>query len=153
MCKVKYILDRNNLQKLNFSFIRPVLEYADVMWDNIPEYLSLKIEHIQLEAARIATGGNRLASKTLLYKKTGWVPLSKRREDHRLILLFKMFHGKVPNYLLNLKFCRLSCSPMNHIIHEALTQYEKSTQELSYFTTLFFPIPYDFGTQYQAILP
>lgn len=84
MRKVKYIL------------------YADVIWDNIPEYLSLKIENIQLEAARIVTGGNRLASKTLLYKETGWVPLSKRREDHRLILLFKMFYGKVPNYLLNL---------------------------------------------------
>lgn len=102
MRKVKYILDRNSLQKLYFSFIRPVLEYADIIWDNIPEYLSLKIENIQLEAARIMTGGNRLASKTLLYKETGWVPLSKRREDHRLILLFKMFHGKVPNYLLNL---------------------------------------------------
>ena len=104
MHKVKYIhsLDRNSLQKLYFSFIRPVLEYADIIWDNIPEYLSLKIENIQLEAARIVTGGNRLASKTLLYKETGWVPLSKRREDHRLILLFKMFHGKVPNYLLNL---------------------------------------------------
>lgn len=69
MRKVKFILDRNSLQKLYFSFIRPVLEYADVIWDNIPDYVSLKIENIQLEALRIVTGGNRLASKTPQYKE------------------------------------------------------------------------------------
>ena len=31
------------------------------------------------------TGGNKLASKNLLYIETGWIPLYKRREDHRLI--------------------------------------------------------------------
>ena len=73
------------MQKQYFSFVRPVLEYADIIWDNIPEYLVNKIESIQLEAARIVTEGNRLASRHLLYKETGWEPLSKRRENHRLI--------------------------------------------------------------------
>lgn len=52
------------------------LEYADTIWDNIPEYLSLNIEKILLEAVQIliVTG-----SKTLLFKETGWVHLSKRR--------------------------------------------------------------------------
>lgn len=97
--RLKYILDRKSLQKLYFSFVRPVLEYADIIWDNIPEYLVNKIESIQLEAARIVTGGNRLASRHLLYKETGWEPLSKRRENHRLIQLHKIFHNMAPNYL------------------------------------------------------
>ena len=58
-----------------FSFVRPILEYADIIWDNITEYLVNKIESIQLEAARIVTGGNRLAPRYLLYKETGWEQL------------------------------------------------------------------------------
>ena len=42
-----------------FSFVRPILEYADIIWDNITEYLVNIIESIQLEAARIVRGGNR----------------------------------------------------------------------------------------------
>ena len=43
--KCKYILDRDNLQTIYFSFtcISPAVEYADVIWDHIPEYLSQKI--------------------------------------------------------------------------------------------------------------
>ena len=58
--KCKYILDRDNLQTIYFSFtcISQAVEYADVILDHIPEYLSQKIENIQLEVARIVTGGN-----------------------------------------------------------------------------------------------
>ena len=55
--KLKFILDRFTLQKIYFSFVRPVLEYADIIWDNLPDYLIKSIESIQLEAARIVTGG------------------------------------------------------------------------------------------------
>ena len=96
---VKFILDRKTLQTIYFSFIRPVLEYADAVWDNIPDYLADKIESLQLEAARIVSGGNRMASKNLLYKETGWVTLSKRRENHRIIHFHKIYHKKSPNYL------------------------------------------------------
>jgi hypothetical protein len=39
--KLKFILDRKTLEKLNFIFVRPLLEYADVIWDNMS--ISLKI--------------------------------------------------------------------------------------------------------------
>ena len=73
--RVKYNLDRRTLQKIYFSFVRPILDYADIIWDNIPEYLVKKIESIHLEAARIVTGGNRLEPRYLLYKETGWEQL------------------------------------------------------------------------------
>ena len=31
---MKHILDRNSLEKLYFGFIRPILEYESVVWDN-----------------------------------------------------------------------------------------------------------------------
>ena len=102
--RVKYNLDRRTLQKIYFSFIRPILEYADIIWDNITEYLVNIIESDQLEAARIVTGGtcNRLAPRYLLHKETGWEPLSKRREYHRLIQLHKIYHNLAPDYLSNI---------------------------------------------------
>jgi hypothetical protein len=32
--KFKFILDRKTLEKVYLTFIRPILEYADVVWDN-----------------------------------------------------------------------------------------------------------------------
>jgi hypothetical protein len=32
--KFKFILDRKTLEKIYLTFIRPILEYADVVWDN-----------------------------------------------------------------------------------------------------------------------
>ena len=38
MRKLKFILDRQSLEIIYTSFIRPVLEYADVVWDNCTQY-------------------------------------------------------------------------------------------------------------------
>ena len=32
--KLKFMLDRKSLQKTYFTFIRPILKYADIVWDN-----------------------------------------------------------------------------------------------------------------------
>ena len=45
---LKFKLQRNHLQVICFSFIRPLLEYANIIWDNIPEYLRVKLESIQI---------------------------------------------------------------------------------------------------------
>ena len=37
MRQVKHCLDRKSLQVIYFSFIRPILEYGDVVWNNIPQ--------------------------------------------------------------------------------------------------------------------
>ena len=55
--KFKFILDRKTLEKIYFTFVRPLLEYADVIWDNMSMSLNKKIENVQLEASRIVTGG------------------------------------------------------------------------------------------------
>ena len=48
-----------------FSYIRPILEYGDVIWDNQTQYLINKVENVQIEAMRIVTGGNKLQRKQL----------------------------------------------------------------------------------------
>ena len=59
MRHLKFVLDKKSLQSIYFSFIRPVLEYAGVVWDNCTQYEAKELETIQIEAARIVTGSNR----------------------------------------------------------------------------------------------
>ena len=57
--KFKFILDRRTLEKIYLTFIRPLLEYGDVVWDCKTVYLTNKLESVQAEAARVVTGGAR----------------------------------------------------------------------------------------------
>ena len=59
MRTLKHDLDRKALEAIYISFIRPVLEYADVFWDNSTQQEKQELEKIYLEAARISTGATK----------------------------------------------------------------------------------------------
>ena len=100
MRQLRFFLDRKSLQ--SFSFIRPVLEYADVVWDNCTQYEANELEKIQTEAARIVTGSIKLVSIDALYTGTGWEMLESRRNKHKLTLFYKMKSGMSLHYLTTL---------------------------------------------------
>ena len=72
MRKLKFRLDRKSLEVICTSFIGPILEYGDVVWDNCSQYEKLEIEKVQVEAARIVTGTTKLISLNLLYIRMGF---------------------------------------------------------------------------------
>ena len=78
--KLKFTLCRNKLSKMYVTFVRPLLEYASVVWDGCSILDTDKLEKVQLNAVRIVTGLPILASKESLYFETGWEPLCKRRK-------------------------------------------------------------------------
>jgi hypothetical protein len=78
-------LDRSSLEKWYLSFIRPLLEYGDVVWDSHNIYLINILEKVQIETMRIISGGTKLTSLGELYKETGLIKLKDRRENHGLI--------------------------------------------------------------------
>lgn len=98
----KFTLDRKSLETIYFSFIRPMLEYADVVWDNITQSDVDDLERIQIEAARIFSGGTQFVSYANLYKETLLEPLKDRRDKHKLILFYKMKNSLSPAYLSSL---------------------------------------------------
>lgn len=102
MRKVKFTLNRKSLQIIYTSFIRPLLEYADVVWDNCTQYEVNDLEKIQNEAARIVTGATKFVSIDALYSETGWETLASRRKKHKLQMFFKMKNGLAPEYLSTL---------------------------------------------------
>ena len=90
MRRLKFILDRKSLETVYLSFIRPILEYGDTIWDNCTQYEKQELDKIQNEAARIVTGATILVSLQSLYQEVCWESLQGRRLKHKLNLFFKM---------------------------------------------------------------
>ena len=101
MRKLMFVLDRKTLQTIYFTFVRPVLEYSDIIWDNCTQYEKDELDKIQLEAARIlvVSGTTKLVSSASLYIELGWESLSSRRRKHKLVMFYKMINGLCPDYL------------------------------------------------------
>jgi hypothetical protein len=77
---LKFRLDRSSLENLYLSFIRPLLEYGDVVWDPHNICLINTLEKVQIEAMRIISCETKLTSLMELYKETGLIKLKDRRE-------------------------------------------------------------------------
>ena len=88
MRSLKFTLDRRSLETIYLSFIRPLLEYGDVIFDNLTNFEQNELDKIQNEAAKIVTGTTKLTSIENLYTDTGWQPLGNRRNIHKLIKYF-----------------------------------------------------------------
>ena len=53
---LKFKLSGNILERFCKSLVRPVMEYADVVWDGCTESECDLLKHMQYEAAKIVTG-------------------------------------------------------------------------------------------------
>ena len=102
LSKYRFVLPRLALSRLYIAMVRPILEYADVIYDNMPLYLSQSIEKTQRRAALICTGAYRHTETQTLLRDLGWQPLRDRRTNHKLILLYKITKGIYPKYLQDL---------------------------------------------------
>lgn len=98
----KYRLGRKALETMYKSFIMPIFDYADVVWDSCTDTLSNVLEDLHLQALRIITGTVRGTSHQLLYNESGFCSLQDRRRRHKLILYKKILLGFTPNFLTEL---------------------------------------------------
>lgn len=99
MLYLKYKLDRQTLEIMYFSFVRPILEYADIVWDHCGNKHSEQIEKVQRKAARIVTGGIVRTPYVTLLRELNWQRLSDRRKNKRLIQMHKIYLNETPKYL------------------------------------------------------
>ena len=98
----KLLLLRRNLkgcpeklkQTAYFSLIRSFMEYGATVWDPYQKYNSDKIERVQRRAARfVKSRYSRYSSVSDMLDELGWMPLSQRRQEARLILFYKIING------------------------------------------------------------
>ena len=81
------------------SYIRPILEYSAIVFDNCTEEESDKLEKVQLAAARVVTGAKRGTSHALIYEELKWDTLKERRYRQRLKMLYKIRNDLAPTVL------------------------------------------------------
>ena len=98
--KLNLSLPRSSLITIYESFVRPHLDYGDIIYDQ-PNNASLsdKIESVQYNAVLAITGAIKEISKERLYQELGLESLMDRRWLGCLYYLYKIASTKVPLYL------------------------------------------------------
>jgi hypothetical protein len=136
---LKFVLDRASLETLYKSFIRPILEYADIVWDapDAARHGLDILERVQTEAARLVTGATALCSTANLYIEAGWEKLSLRRRLHRSTMMFKIMTGIAPQTLTSKIPTRIEARTRYHLRNR--TDLEVPLARLVSYSQSFFP--------------
>ena len=97
--KLSTVSPRQSLLTIYKSFIRPHLDYGDVIYDQPRnESRSKRKESVHHKAALAITGVMQRSSRKKLYQELCLEHLHQRRWMRRLCLFYKVFHSKVPKY-------------------------------------------------------
>ena len=83
-----------------FSLVRSFTDYCSTVWDPHQKYNHDKLEMLQCRDARfVKSKYKRTESVTAMLNELGWHSLSKRREDAKLVLFYKIINNlaKVPH--------------------------------------------------------
>ena len=99
LVRTSRILPRPVKEVIYRTFIRPVLEYGCMVYDNCQAFISHTLEQCQRTAALACTGAYRDTSHSKLLSELGWPTLAKRREYYKLCHLFKLVHTMSPTYM------------------------------------------------------
>ncbi len=89
MRHLKFRLHRDSLETIYTSFIRPIFEYGDVLFDSCTIQEKGELEKIQQEAARIVTGTTKLVSIQRLLDEVVGKPWKVEGVLNKLILFLK----------------------------------------------------------------
>ena len=132
--KLQSELPRKTFINIYKSFVRPHLDYGDIIYDKPVDNFINKLESVQYNAGLAITGGIRGTSKERLYQELGFEYLEKRRWFRRMCLFWKIVNGLAPSYLSNLlPAIQLSRNPNRQNLYAS---FSKNT---NYFANSFFP--------------
>ena len=93
-------LPRKALLTIYKSFVRPHLDYGDILYDKPgKQNFENKIERVQYKACIAITGAIQGSSKERLYDELGLISLKERRWYNKLIFFYKIVNGLLPKYL------------------------------------------------------
>ena len=94
-------LPRNALLKIYNSFVKPHLDYGDILYDKPNnEYFQIKLAKVQYRACLSITGAIRGTSRTKPYDELGLHALIKRFWCNKIIFFDKIVNGLLPVYYL-----------------------------------------------------
>ncbi len=94
-------MSRKSLEICYLTFIRPVLEYGNVLYDAANEEDLNVLDDIEKEAMRVITGARKRCNIDALYNEFKWPCLAQRRINQKITTLGKIVIKQFPNYLVN----------------------------------------------------
>ena len=101
--KLQTLLPRAPLITIYKSFIRPHLDYGDMIYDQTFNMsFQQKMETIQYNAALAITGAIRGSSRDRLYQELGLETLQQRRWYRKLYCFYKILKSQSPKYLYSI---------------------------------------------------
>ena len=100
MKKLSLTVSRNSLLTIYKTFVRPILDYADMIYDKpINESFKDKLEMVQYSAALVITGAIKGTSRDRIYRELGLESLAERRWSRKIIFFHKIINGLLLVYL------------------------------------------------------
>ena len=100
MKKLSLTLSRNSLLAIYKTFVRPILDYADIIYDKPPtESFKDKLEMVQYSAALVITGAFKGTSLDRIYRELGLESLTERTWSRKIFFFYKILNGLLPVYL------------------------------------------------------
>ena len=100
--KLRAFLPREALLTIYKSFLRPHLDYADIVYDQpMNETFCNKVESIQYQACLAITGAIQGTSREKLYNELGLESLLDRRWCRKLCAFYSIINSDKPKYLFD----------------------------------------------------
>ena len=131
--RLSLYLPRKRLLSIYKSFVRPHLDYGDVIYDRPHnETFCNQIESVQYNAALAITGAIKGTSRDRLYQELGLESLKDRRWYRRLVYFYKIAFDNSPEYI------RLIL-PSRQQSHARKDLFRSFTCHTDYFKNSFFP--------------
>ena len=100
MKKLSLILSRNSLLIIYKTFVMPILDYVDIIYDKpLTESFKDKLEMVQYNAALVITGAFKGTSRDRIYIELGLESLAEWRWSGKIFFFHKIVNGLLPVYL------------------------------------------------------
>ena len=93
----KYV-HRDVLDQMYKLYVRPRLDYGDVVYHNQSSSLMSKLESTQYAAAVAVSGAWRGTNTEKLFEELGWGSLAHRRWNRRLCVFYKIMNNSTLEY-------------------------------------------------------
>ena len=133
--KLQNLLSRSTLITIYKAFVRPHLDYGDILFDQTyNSSFHEKLESIQYNACLALTGAIRGSSKEKIYQELGFESLRVRRWYRKLCLFYKVLNNEHPQYLFNLIPVRPTLHPTRNALNIPLLNTNHN-----FFKNSFFP--------------
>jgi hypothetical protein len=100
LLKLKYVIPASLKKQLISTLIIPLIDYADVVYQDLSEELSLKLQRLFNACIRFIFNLQISDRITKYIDKLSWLKLSYRRQLHTLSLLHQILNTNTPHYLL-----------------------------------------------------